>query len=95
MMLRVARLTDDADYDSGETFGNVPRPRLAQRLLPLSDLKAKVEELKNDNNLLVKQNSKLRAEDSGFTDLGLVTFFKCEFASSIQLNSTLCLFIFP
>ncbi|VEL12055.1 unnamed protein product [Protopolystoma xenopodis] len=24
----MAILTDDADYDAGETFGNVPRPRL-------------------------------------------------------------------
>ncbi|VEL34953.1 unnamed protein product, partial [Protopolystoma xenopodis] len=27
MVLRMARLTDDADYDAGETSGNVPRPR--------------------------------------------------------------------
>ncbi|VEL14560.1 unnamed protein product [Protopolystoma xenopodis] len=27
VVLRVARLTDDADYDAGETPGNVPRPR--------------------------------------------------------------------
>ncbi|VEL23527.1 unnamed protein product, partial [Protopolystoma xenopodis] len=27
MVLRMARLTDDADYDVGETSGNVPRPR--------------------------------------------------------------------
>ncbi|VEL23870.1 unnamed protein product [Protopolystoma xenopodis] len=27
MVLRTARLTDDADYDSGETSGNVPRKR--------------------------------------------------------------------
>ncbi|VEL33823.1 unnamed protein product [Protopolystoma xenopodis] len=25
MMLRLAKLTDDADYDAGETSGNVPR----------------------------------------------------------------------
>ncbi|VEL19557.1 unnamed protein product [Protopolystoma xenopodis] len=27
MVLRMARLTDDAGYDAGETSGNVPRPR--------------------------------------------------------------------
>ncbi|VEL39521.1 unnamed protein product [Protopolystoma xenopodis] len=27
MMLQMARLTADADYDAGETSGNVPRPR--------------------------------------------------------------------
>ncbi|VEL16925.1 unnamed protein product, partial [Protopolystoma xenopodis] len=27
MVLRMARLTDDADYDCGETSGNVPRSR--------------------------------------------------------------------
>ncbi|VEL40988.1 unnamed protein product [Protopolystoma xenopodis] len=27
MLLRIARLTDDADYYAGETSGNVPRPR--------------------------------------------------------------------
>ncbi|VEL42159.1 unnamed protein product [Protopolystoma xenopodis] len=27
MVLRIATLTDDADYDAGETFGNVPSPR--------------------------------------------------------------------
>ncbi|VEL21902.1 unnamed protein product [Protopolystoma xenopodis] len=26
MVLRMATLTDDADYDNGETSGNVPRP---------------------------------------------------------------------
>ncbi|VEL36860.1 unnamed protein product [Protopolystoma xenopodis] len=27
MVLRMTRLTDDADYHAGETLGNVPRPR--------------------------------------------------------------------
>ncbi|VEL21546.1 unnamed protein product [Protopolystoma xenopodis] len=27
MVLRMAVLTNDADYDAGETFGNVPPPR--------------------------------------------------------------------
>ncbi|VEL13070.1 unnamed protein product [Protopolystoma xenopodis] len=27
MVLRLARLTDGADYDAGEMSGNVPRPR--------------------------------------------------------------------
>ncbi|VEL18047.1 unnamed protein product [Protopolystoma xenopodis] len=27
MVLRMARLPDDADYDAGETSGNVPRTR--------------------------------------------------------------------
>ncbi|VEL11839.1 unnamed protein product [Protopolystoma xenopodis] len=27
MVLRITKLIDDADYDAGETFGNVPRPR--------------------------------------------------------------------
>ncbi|VEL29534.1 unnamed protein product [Protopolystoma xenopodis] len=27
MVLRMAILTDDADYDAGDTFGDVPRPR--------------------------------------------------------------------
>ncbi|VEL08999.1 unnamed protein product [Protopolystoma xenopodis] len=47
MMLRMAILTDDADYDAGETFGNVTHPRfnfgnahagngLRNRCVPLS-----------------------------------------------------------
>ncbi|VEL27497.1 unnamed protein product, partial [Protopolystoma xenopodis] len=27
MVLRMTIFIDDADYDAGETFGNVPRPR--------------------------------------------------------------------
>ncbi|VEL07931.1 unnamed protein product [Protopolystoma xenopodis] len=37
MMLRMARPTDDADYESGEKSGNVPRPRLVRRIAKLSD----------------------------------------------------------
>ncbi|VEL06616.1 unnamed protein product [Protopolystoma xenopodis] len=32
-MLRIARLTDDADYEAGETSGNVPRPRACAILI--------------------------------------------------------------
>ncbi|VEL35184.1 unnamed protein product [Protopolystoma xenopodis] len=31
MVLRMARLTDDADYDAGETCGNATRPRFASK----------------------------------------------------------------
>ncbi|VEL20267.1 unnamed protein product [Protopolystoma xenopodis] len=33
MVLRIARLTDNADYGAGEMSGNVPRPRRAIFLL--------------------------------------------------------------
>ncbi|VEL07483.1 unnamed protein product [Protopolystoma xenopodis] len=71
MVLRMARLTDDADYDAGETSGKVPRPRyysgndhayngLRTRCVPLS-LPTNMIKLRKQGQTTSKQRNETAA----------------------------------